>query len=245
MSATDVDGDVKHFYYDWKGRLNRIVYPNGGAKTYTYTTDGTNRIASESDDGGVNLLSYAYSPSTGTLNGSTTVTDALGRQTQYAWQNFGGAQLTTSITDPASNVSKFTYDVNGQMTGATDALNRSVSMTRDALGNVTSFADPTGGTSQATYEQVFSLPTSFSDPKGNRTTLTRDGFGNPVQMQDSAGDFTLAGYDSQGHVVSVKDALGNATGIAYDGNGAPISVTDPLGRTVNMTRDALSRMTKV
>jgi RHS repeat-associated protein len=245
-SITDVTGDVTHYAYDALGRMTQITYPNGGVKTYVYTADGTNRIASEYDDGGINRLDYAYSQSTGAVvTGTTTVTDVNGHATKYGWQDFSGLRQVTSIRDPAGNITALAYDSEAKLVSATDAQNRTTKVTYDTLANVSSVVDPAGGTSQASYERIFSLPTSFADPKGNHATLTRDGFGNLVQAGDALGNFTLAGYDQQGHVTSVKDALGDVTGITYNGNGAPINVTDPLGRTVSMGRDALSRLTSL
>ena len=69
----------------------------------------------------------------------------------------------TTITDPAGNLRRFTYE---------PTFNRVTSIT-DPLGNLTQFAYDVNGN-----------PTTITDPLLNRTTVTYNGFGQPVLRQN-------------------------------------------------------------
>ncbi len=77
-SATMPDNKIWTYEYDGAHNLTRVVDPLGHAEEIN-TYDGSDRLATQSTDGGQNSLTFSYGTNT------TTVTDGLGRQTVYTF----------------------------------------------------------------------------------------------------------------------------------------------------------------
>jgi RHS repeat-associated protein len=205
-------------------------------KNYAY--DAQNRVLTEDDGNGNDLLSYVYFPS------STTVTDALNRSTVYAYTKVQGLSKVTRITDPAGGVTAFTYDANLNVATQTDPLGRVTHYTYDANGNVTTTQDPASGVTHAAYNTTFNLPTAITDPLNHTTNMTYDGVGNLTQIQDPTSALTHKTYNGIGHVLQNQDPLNHVTAYAYQSdNGSLASVTDPLNHTTLMSTDGLGQVT--
>jgi YD repeat-containing protein len=119
-----------------------------GTSNYTYDSQG--RVLTEDDGSGQNALSYAYYAS------SSAVTDALGRVTLYQYVSLNGLKKPLSVTDPAGNVTSYTYDANLNLASMTDPLGRTTRYTYDSNGNVTVTQDAANGLTRASYEPMTS-----------------------------------------------------------------------------------------
>jgi RHS repeat-associated protein len=237
---TDENGPVGHLSYtfDPQNRLTQIGYPNGGVKNYTYDTQ--NRILTEDEGSGNNLLTYSYSQA------STSVTDALNRTTIYQFVQKQGMKKVSSITNPANNVTSFTYDANFNLLSAADPLGHVTRYSYDSNGNVTAIQDAAAGTTLAIYDPIFNQPTSVTNPLGRTLSLSYDAKGNLTQVRDPLSKKTNLSYDGTiGHVVKFVDPLGHTAAFSYSAsNGALATVTDSLNQTSMMQTDALSRVTQ-
>jgi RHS repeat-associated protein len=180
-------------------------------------------------NGNVKKVNFNPAPifSNGFSTGGTgsTVTFAAGTSVAqtFSYQYQAGTNLLTSIVDPLSRTTSYTYDPLGNSTSVTRLAGTSNPVT-------TSFG----------YESKFSQTTSATDPLGHATSFAYDSNGNLITATDPMGNTSTFAYNPAGQVVSVADPLGETTNLAYDG-GDLTSVTDPLGRTTNFFTDSAGR----
>jgi RHS repeat-associated protein len=98
--------------------LSQVIDPQGNAATLHY--DGQKRLIS--------------------------ITDAVGRDTTFAYDQPGKPLLITKITDPFGRSAKITYDAAGRLTSITDIIGLTSSFTYDANSLVNSLKTPYGTT---------------------------------------------------------------------------------------------------
>src|SRR5436190_2622359 len=165
-------------------------------------TNGTNslgirRPGSSSDDITVSFSGFAvtqivrdgittnYSRSVSGNNATTTITDAASQVTTIVADTAIGQ--ITSVTDPLSHTTSYTYDGNGRLTRITQPEGNYTNYTRDSRGNVTEVrqvAKPSTGlpdvVTSATYissciDSSCNSPLTTTDERGNVTDYAYDG----------------------------------------------------------------------
>jgi YD repeat-containing protein len=176
-SVTYPDGSTKNYEYVYitgKGyRLSGVKNEKGNyIEKHTYDSQG--RAITSSADGTNEKLTINYDT-------QITVTDSLGRVTTYTINKSKGKShivevsgpgckecgqgnvsymyndklRITQITDANGNITKFTYDSNGNMLTKTEAFGTAIERT-----------------TTYTYEPTFNQLASITDPLGNTTTFT-------------------------------------------------------------------------
>ncbi len=215
------------------------------------------------------------------ITSSAQLTDSLGNTTSYAAQVIGGLWSLTNTqgsgcsTCTARGNITYTYDSNGNILTATDALGYLTTNTYDTSNNLLSVSKPIGGGVNAvtsyTYNSFGEVLTT-TDPLGNVTTNTYDSHGNlltvttPAPNSSTAASVTTFTYNTLGELLTIKDPLNNvttltyfATGLintitdpqnnvttyGYDAHGNRTSVTDALTHQTTFTYDAMDRLTKI
>ncbi|MET9925768.1 MULTISPECIES: RHS repeat-associated core domain-containing protein [unclassified Streptomyces] len=266
--TTDTEGKATVFGYDSSRRLTKITTPKGRVTVFTY--DNQNRVTS--------MLRATE------LNGS----GHTGPTWTYAYSATSpSAAGTTTVTDPETHATKYEHDADGQVTKVTDALqqtrskkydaNRNVEEAADAMGtggvgaNVTKYGwdsrnNPTGSTlptgASATVEgyQTIAgrdLPARSTTAEDDKTDYTYDTAGNTktVAVQGTGGgnqsfDYnpatpTCGGFEGQTCKVTTKLTASKsvATNFTYDaqGNLKTVKAPAPLG-TTTYTYDDLGRV---
>ncbi|UIY31513.1 peptidase C39 (plasmid) [Neorhizobium galegae] len=101
--------------------LSKVIDPQGNAATLHY--DGQKRLVS--------------------------ITDAVGRDTTFSYDQPGKPLLITKITDPFGRGAKITYDAVGRLKSITDIIGLTSSFTYDANSLVNSLTTPYGTTNFA------------------------------------------------------------------------------------------------
>ncbi|HVX59094.1 MAG TPA: hypothetical protein VHC19_00785, partial [Pirellulales bacterium] len=155
-----------------------------------------------------------------------TMTDAMGHETQYQYNDFGELVQET-LPDPdgagplTSTVLTWTYDADGNLASSTDGLNHTTTFAYNDRNWKTSETDPLTGTTNYGYDATGNM-TSLEDPDGNTTTYV---------------------YDDLNRVISDTNQLGDARSYVYDLNGNLIQETDRDGRVRDFTYDDLNRQT--
>jgi RHS repeat-associated protein len=212
---------------------------------------------------GVNGGNYVQTDATyGVWGNMTTVTNALGHTTTYAYDSNANV---VAITDALGKTIHYGYDVNGNLVSVTDALSHTTDYGYDLLGRQTSETDAEGSTTTYAYNNCGDL-VSVTDDLGNVTTYDYDARGRIHTIVDDLENVTTYTYDARGNVVvatddlnhatqyaydgardltSVTDSLNHTSAYTYDGNGNLLTVTDSLGHTTTYAYDSLGRQVSV
>ncbi len=229
-----------HFGYDATGNLRYVTDPRGavagnsGFTTWTFY-DGLNRRTAVVDALGADWRVTAIPdvlPSTVTTNVTVStydrfgrlsaVTDKLGRQTSYAYDNLGRRISETAPAADASTprpVTRYAYDPVGNLAAVTDPL-----------GFVTAYA----------YDAL-DRRTRITDARGFATVTAFDAAGSTLSVTDASGNVTRYAYDRLNRLVRETDAVGNSSTFAYDLAGNRIRETDRNGRVTTFAYDAANR----
>lgn len=121
-------------------------------------------------------------------------------------------------------------------------LNRNVTrFTYDEEGNRVAIVDALGGVTAATYD-LRGMVLTEADAKGAVTANRYDAEGRLVAKRDPLGNETRLDYNVFGEVIRVTDPAGVAGEVAYNALGKAIRSTDGLGRVTETTYDALGRV---
>jgi RHS repeat-associated protein len=166
------------------------------------------------------------------------VSDTAGNVTRLSYDAQGNL---TAVTDPLGNVTRYEYDAAGQLTRTTDPLGRTVQMVYDAFGNLTAATNPLGLSSSFSYDAAGNL-TQATDPEGRTTGYAYDVLDRLTSATDALGQTVHYEYDRNDRLTRVTDARGNSTTYTYDAVGQLARATDPLGRSVSYNHDAVGNL---
>lgn len=199
-----------NFFYDAKGRLATVNYPNGIEKFQTYNST-TGQIASvgyRRQTGGDLIYSdtFAY-VSNSTLYDTVTRTTPAGIQiTDYDYDAY---QRITEVLEVNGRKTVYQYD---------DFGNR----THETITNIND-ATVTGGTPKAYGAYVYEYP-----PNSNRLSrILKDG----VELESFI-------YDNAGRIIQRKHASNGVSDYEFDARGLLTTVTKP-GTRIDYSYDAL------
>lgn len=242
--------------------LSRIQRPEGYTSTYSYTNrqrtkeqvpagtiysvtyDQTLWLITASDDALGNRTTFLYD----TYGNLTTLIDAEGNITSYAYAGTGSTHLRTRQTDPLGRITSYAYDSEGQLLSVTDPRGLITSFQYDTYGNLTTMIASDGGITTYGYDTLNRL-TAVTDPLGRVTTYAYDAADNRTAVTNPASETTTYIYDQcllsavvnpLGYRTSYTygrfqnrltetDALGNVTSYQYDNQGFREAVIDALG----------------
>ncbi|WP_435886397.1 RHS repeat-associated core domain-containing protein [Streptomyces cyaneofuscatus] len=265
--TTDTEGKSTVFGYDSSRRLTKITTPKGRVTVFTY--DNQNRVtsmlrATELNGSGHTgpTWSYAYSATSPSAAGTTTVTNPETHATKYEHDADG---QVTKVTDALNQSRSRKYDANHNVQEATDAMGvggvgaNVTAYGWDARNNPTGSTLPTGATSNVTGYQTIAgadLPGTLKTADNEKANYTYDTAGNTksVAVEGTGGgnqsfDYnpatpTCGGFEGQVCKVTTKMTASKsvATTFTYDakGNLKTVKAPAPLG-TTTYTYDALGR----
>lgn len=165
-------------------RLLTGLVDERGVRVASWAYDDQGRAITNEQANGVGKIGLAYN-----VDGSTTVTNELSKQTTYRYQVIQGIKRIVAIEGepspncPASN-STYTYNDRGQVLTKTDAKGFVTTYTYNDRGLETSQTEGSGATSRTVtteWDATRFLPTKVIEP--NRTTLyTYDSQGRRVSQ---------------------------------------------------------------
>lgn len=231
---------------------------SGAATAMTY--DSSERVLTQTDpDARKTTFTYGPSASPSLLAGQTLVTDPSGHQTLDTYtgglltketKGYGSPVAATwsytydpislgvsTASDPAGNLSTFSYDDHGNKISSSDADGHTTSYAYDNAGDVTETIDPAGVATVNGYDQAGHVGSNNGIfTWGDLTSSTVTEANNVAESQ--TGNFGTAPtrttnyyYDDAhpGDRTRIVSPNGNATTATYDSAGDPASSTDPLG----------------
>jgi|GEM_PF-199445 len=248
LSKTNPYGQTESYIYDVWGRPTTITdYLN--VSTYrSYERDNYNIVVTESDDEGRNTSSISNALGQviesktktvlGTIVGKAMQYDVYGRQTGESepgvvgsynqWNNtsydeYGRTHQTISFTGKTTS---FSY--NGLSTTATNGI-KSVTTTKNALGQTVSLQDPGGNIS---YSYFANGNLKIADYEGITQVTEQDGWGRKIKLTDPSAGVYQYEYDGFSQITKETTPKG-VTEYTYDGTGK-ISTKKVTGDNTNM-----------
>ncbi|MHC8407834.1 RHS repeat-associated core domain-containing protein [Pseudomonas sp. TMB3-21] len=238
--TTDPDGQVTRYYYNDKGQLHTIRYPDTSGHLLVWNDLG--QLVEETlPDGGVRRFSYDL------LGRQTTLQDDHGAVTRYQWDAVGRL-LQTTLPTGASRA--YGYNAYGQITGERDELGR---FTRyeyaDDLHLVSRRINPDGTQLKYRYDNAQLLLTEIENESGEKYQLDYTPGGLIRQEIGFDGRRTAYAYDLNGQLLE-KTEFGDdgsvlVTAYERDAAGRLLVKTLPDGIKVTYRYDSLGRLTGV
>ncbi|MDH0336617.1 DUF6531 domain-containing protein [Metapseudomonas otitidis] len=159
-----------------------------GIRYATWTYDGQGRAISSEHAGGAEKVTVAYN-----ADGSSTVTNALGKRTTYRFQTIQGIRRITAIEgEPSANCpnsnSTFTYDDRGLVKTRTDNKGHVTTFDYNERGlevsRTEAFGTPQARTITTTWHPTLFLPASVTEPD-RITTYSYDDQGRQLSQSVS------------------------------------------------------------
>lgn len=263
-SVTDGTRSVM-FSYSPEGWLTSVTDAAGHTQTMTYANGFSAPLMSAlTQADGVARFTQTFD----SMARVVTQTDARGGVTRFTYSG-----TTTTVTDPAGQVSTYTYDSDGQLTSVSDAAG-TVSFTYDGAGRRASITDRLGGEVTMAYDADSGLPTrvghadgtsttaaysartatavfavydlaSETDESGATTTYTYDASGNRTTETLPTGESRTNTFNARGQVLTATVSGRGTTTWTYDGAGNVASVTSPDAQTSTYAHDGFGRRTGV
>jgi YD repeat-containing protein len=150
VDVTDPNGNIREVQFGSSGLSTSDTYalnrPEQQAYGYSYYAD--NLLQSVTDGLG-RTTNYSYDAN-GNLTSVTRLSGAQNAVTTTMTYDGTFNQLL-SVTDPLNHTTNFGYDTSGNLITITDPLQHQTTMTYDAAGSMLSLADPTGNTTIFNY----------------------------------------------------------------------------------------------
>ena len=253
--ATDKETQVRYAYSDEEDLIG--VYGKGDLlrRTFTYTN---HIMTSHCVPEGLESY-YAYdvydvegkvlknTTNTGQSwhfdyqEGQTVVTDALGRETVYKYDQ---DNYFTSKINPLHQESVLRYTPQGQIKEVVGATQKAQSFSYDANGQMLESRTGMVGATRYKYHLKYHKPTVIEDEKG-KTLLSYDAKANLIKQRLPNKETVEYQRDLYGNVSEILDAQGGRSTLAYNLSGNLTKHTDPLGRVTTLTYDDNENLVKL
>ncbi len=253
-SVRDPRGKTWALAYDGSGRLTSIQDPRGRYELQNIVYDASNRVTSEQNGAG-DTTAYAYTAS-GDYDLTTVTIPGRGD-----WVYKHRSYMLFSVTDPLSNTTSFTYDMQARTATEKDARGYTTRVEYDDHGNVVKDVAPSSlGTVARTFNPTNDL-LSETDARGNTTSYayaTAAGadyqVGQLKTVTDREGGVTTFKYwtttstptppaTKVGLLKSEQNPRLKTTNYDYDSAGNLNTITSPLAFKTTMGYDSSGRMT--
>jgi YD repeat-containing protein len=194
----------------------------------------------------------------------TTLTDPLGREAHYAYDEAGnltttrygrdntlyaasasGQVLTLGyLTSTGKDETHYSWDLHRNLTSVESPDGSIERFVYDAAGRLTEKVKPSGATIHYDYDVLGHLLTKDYEERMEATTYAYDSFGNRLSMTDESGESTYT-YDEAGRLITHTQADGRALSYTYDSYGRMATLTYPDEHTATYTYDLADNIVEV
>ena len=239
LQITDTLGRVTLYGYDAVGDVTSItlLYGTANAVTYNMQYDPLyHQLTSVTDP-----LLHSTNVALGVNGNMSTLTDPLGNQSQFSYNNQG---VLTGITDPLGHSTQLAYSLGADLSTITDALGRQTRYFEDAVGRPELLVDPLGNSNQFAFDADDRL-TSVTNAIGGITARAYDKNGNLLTAKDPNSVIQTFTYDTRDRRHTYKDPTGSIATYNYDGLSNLTSFVDRKNQTTSITYDGINRPTLI
>ncbi len=245
-TMADASGLTMSYAYDALDRPTRQTYADGSADEWTYEAMNLKTFRSRGGD----LATDTFN----SLRQVTAIADRAGRTSVLEWCRCGNV---SQLIDPLGQLTRFTYDVQGRLTGKVFADGHHMQVQYQPVsGRVAKVIDEDGREQQISYapdNRIASVSSGGTAPAGVLSSFVWDPvYPRPVSFTDPGGTTTLgyhltqSGQPGAGKLASMDGPLPNDTiTIQYDELGRQASQSVGTGNTQTTTFDAMGRLTGV
>ena len=268
---TYATGFVISYFYDCMGRITEIQGNNGEKKNYTY--DALGNVTSMTDgNGNMTRYGYTYSGQLKKVidafgnetEYSYDLCDRLIEIRQYGadgslltqQEETGQENLSTWCLDPElleaekqngrnrlCQVTRYTRDLRGRVTGITDALGQKEAYTYDPKGQLLSKLDKEGYLTKYVYTKQGDV-SGIQYADGREVKMSYNPLRQLMEVQDWIG-LTKIQNDALGRAVKVTYPDKKEVAYTYGKAGERRSMTYPDGRTVYYGYDEQVRLSEL
>ena len=216
-----------NFTYNARGQMLTVTDQLGMVTAFVYhaTNETLTSVKKDSGTGKLNLFTqFAYS----TAGDVTSITDPRGNATTFTYDNCRRVKQITPPSPFAANITKYTYDANGNRT----KIERYAG------------AGPVYQTINATYT-VDNLLATLTDPNSHVTTMTYNTLRQLWKRQDALSQITTFAYDQVGRLSTITDPSSTvAETRTYTDNGLLASISDARSKLTTFDYDGFDRLKK-
>ncbi|MCA8054017.1 RHS repeat-associated core domain-containing protein [Burkholderia cepacia] len=238
VAVTDRSGHIaRRFAYE-RGLMVQHTL-RGGLQCF-YAWQGVGRDARVvrhwTDDG------EAYTFNADLAQRTVTITDQIGRVTQWTWNE---DQQPTSHTDAEGHVWQLEWNAMRQLVSTTDPAGNTTRFEYDERGRQTQRIDALGQVERTEWNGHYDLPVAETDPANSRWIYRYDDRGNLTMTRDPAGFATEYHRDERGLVHTIRDARGGYKFLEWNGRAQLTSYTDCSGKVTRFAYDARGGLARV
>lgn len=176
--ATDGVGNQTRYTRDKFGRVTEILNPDSSRKVFTYGTSGNSlhQLVSITDENAF-TKTYEYNA----RNQVYRVTDALGNQEYWFYENHVFPDLITRKEKPGGREERFFYNDRGETTLVINALGLQTRLERTYYENTENLPEHLPNPISSLPGRLKTL--TLTDPQGRQSRVQFDGSGNLLKIQ--------------------------------------------------------------
>jgi RHS repeat-associated protein len=222
VSGTGIN-ETTAYDYDGVGQLIKVTLPDASFITYTY--DGAHRLTQIQDSQANKIVYTLDAMGNRTGEQATDPAGLLARSRTRVYDALNRLKQDIGATTPATQISQYGYDNQGNGTTTTDPLSRVTTNAFDALNRLVQVTDPntpTAGITKYDYDIQDNL-TKVVDPKFSpqgasapATTYTYNGFNELLSQTSPDTGITSYTYDAAGNMLTKTDARDKVAKYVYD-----------------------------
>ncbi|HDR9797799.1 TPA: RHS domain-containing protein [Burkholderia cenocepacia] len=228
--VTDALGQTTRYYFNIKGYVYRIAYPDGSEEWFR-RDEHNNLTLHILPDGSVEQMRY----------------DARGNRTWHERADGSIVEMAYDdkdqmirLVDPNGHVWQRKYDDAGNLVEEIDPLEHSTKYSYNDKGLPTQITDAKGGSKALEYNAAGQL-TGYTDCSGKKTAWRYDDIGRAIETKDASGGVVAYAYGPNGQLTEIRSPAG-IEHVQYDAEGRLLGRTDQLNRSTRYGYDAVGRI---